>query len=347
MKYRLIVISMLLCMPIHAAKIVGLVAARNESLLIEQCLRSLACYADEIVVLDDCSTDNTVALVESLAEECRIKTIIKKVVWARDELADKNSLLYAGRALGGTHFIMLDADEMFVATAKNRNGWLRRYILTLKPGQVLRFPMINLWGGIERYRNDEHCHPFHDQWKQIPAAFCDDGVCSYDINTRMGPSGAIHVFRYPYSLIKYDPKNLLTADNTDLGILHFKCVNLPDLIIKKVWYMCFEYIHANTRARSQEDRERHAAQINKFYGEEFNSLLLDQSQIKLAKVKSVWLKYDFFTKFNSAYYHNIHQERLDEIKGWFKEYGIDYFKPLAIWQVEYVKQLEKELVSCV
>ncbi|MFI5333337.1 MAG: glycosyltransferase [Candidatus Babeliales bacterium] len=346
MKYTGIFLSLFLCMPLHAAKIVGLVAARNEALLIEQCVRALACYADEIVVLDDCSTDTTVSIVEGLAEECRIKTIIKKEVWARDELADKNRLLSAGRALGGTHFIMIDADEMFVATAKNRN-WLRRYILSLKPGQVLRFPMINVWDGIEKYRNDEQCHPFHDQWKSIPAVFCDDGVCSYDDNTRMGPSGAIHVFRYPYSLIRHNQKNLINVTNVDLGILHFKCVNLPDLIIKKVWYMCFEYIHANTRAHTHEDRLQHAAQVNKFYGEEFSSLLLGPSDIKLAKIKPAWLKYDFFTKFNSAYYHTMHLERLSEIKAWFKEYGIEYFKPLAFWQVDYVKQLERELVTCV
>jgi glycosyltransferase involved in cell wall biosynthesis len=349
MKYTFTIISMLmmLCISVNAnpPKIVGLVAARNEALLIEQCLRSLACYADEIAVLDDCSTDNTVALVESLADECRVKTIIKKTVWARDELADKNSLLLAGRALGGTHFIMLDADEMFVATAKNRS-WLRRYILSLKPGQVLRFPMINVWGGIEQYRNDEHCHPFHDQWKSIPAVFCDDGVCSYNDNVRMGPSGVIHVFRYPLSLIRLDPKNLRDVTNVDLGILHFKCVNLPDLIIKKVWYMCLEYIHANTRAHSQEDRERNAGYVNNFYAGEFNSLLMDPSAIKLAKIKPAWLKYDFFTKFNSAYYHNMHQERLNEIKAWFIEYGLEYFKPLAIWHVDYIKQLEQELVAC-
>lgn len=335
-------IALLLSMHAHATKIVGLVAARNEALLIEQCIRALACYADEIVMLDDCSTDNTVAIVESLADECRVKTIIKKNSWARDELADKNRLLQAGRALGGTHFIVLDADEMFVATAQER-FWLRRYILSLKPGQVLGFPMINVWDGIEQYRDDEHCNPFDAQWKSIPAVFCDDGVCSYDVNTRMGPSGAIHVFRYPYSLIRLDPKNLLTATNLDIGILHFKCVNLPDLIVKKVWYMCFEYIHANTRARTQEDRENHAAQVNKFYREEFQSLLLDQSAMKLSHIKPAWIAYDFFKKFNSAYYHTMHQERISEIKGWFKEYGLDYFKPLAIWDIECVKQLVKEL----
>jgi hypothetical protein len=203
--------------------------------------------------------------------------------------------------------------------------------------------MINVWDGIEKYRNDEQCSPVHDQWKSIPAAFCDDGVCSYDINTRMGPSGAIHVFRYPYSLIKLNKKNLLTATSLDIGILHFKCVNVSDLIVKKVWYMCFEYMHANTRAHTQEDCERHADQVNKFYKGEFHSLLLDPSSIKCSKIKPAWINYDFFKKFNSAYYHTMHQERINEIRGWFKEYGVDYFKPLAIWDIEFVKQLVKEL----
>src|SRR5271163_1513199 len=69
-------------------KIVALLPARNEGPRIAFCLQALACYADAIVYLDDCSDDQTVAIVESLASECRVEKIIRKTQWHRDEPAD-------------------------------------------------------------------------------------------------------------------------------------------------------------------------------------------------------------------------------------------------------------------
>lgn len=69
------------CISLSAAKIVGLVAARNEQIMIAQCLQGLATICDAIVVLDDASDDNTRFIVESLAIECKIERIIKKDHW--------------------------------------------------------------------------------------------------------------------------------------------------------------------------------------------------------------------------------------------------------------------------
>ena len=66
-------------------RIVALVPARNEGPRIAFCLRALALYADAIVYLDDCSDDDTVATVESLAAACRVEKIIRKKEWLRDD----------------------------------------------------------------------------------------------------------------------------------------------------------------------------------------------------------------------------------------------------------------------
>lgn len=187
-------------------KIIGLMAVRNEAQIVANALRALALYTDAIVVLDDASQDDTVAVLKQLQAECKIATIIEKTVWYRDEPGDKNRLLQAGRALGGTHFIMIDADEVFTANLLE-NGLLRQKILALQPGDKLSVTWINLWRAPDQYRYD------FSVWSggEVDAAFCDDGVCFYD-------SAFIHTPRTPQNLAgtKYD----LVVDNQNFDLLN-------------------------------------------------------------------------------------------------------------------------------
>ena len=77
-------------------KIVGLVPARNESKIIGQCLRALALYTDAIVLLDDCSDDDTVQVVQSLQSEGSIERIIQQTKWRLDEPGDRRHGLSLG-----------------------------------------------------------------------------------------------------------------------------------------------------------------------------------------------------------------------------------------------------------
>ena len=169
-------------------KIVGLVPVRNEDRMIVPCLKALAMYTDAIVVLDDASEDGTVAAVQALQQECHIERIIEKKIWYRDEPGDRNLLLEAGREIGGTHFIVIDADEMFTANLLKDN-LLRNKILSLSPGEALNVTWINLWRSVDQYRYD------YSVWsgQQINVAFCDDGKCVYK-------SGFIHTSRSPNNL---------------------------------------------------------------------------------------------------------------------------------------------------
>ena len=102
-------------------KIVGLVPVRNEARRITFCLRALAIFTDSIIVLDDMSTDNTVVVVRGLSQECKIERIITKSAWDRNETADRNALLVNGREIGGTHFVVIDADEAFTGNLADGN----------------------------------------------------------------------------------------------------------------------------------------------------------------------------------------------------------------------------------
>src|SRR5438105_702150 len=111
-------LTLFLCLsPYHIGanapkKIIGLMPVKNEAYIVKQALIALSKITDGIIVLDDCSTDNTLQEVQSVKTSCTILEIIEKKEWYRDESGDKNKLLKAGRSHGGTHFIVVDADEI-------------------------------------------------------------------------------------------------------------------------------------------------------------------------------------------------------------------------------------------
>ena len=299
----LYVVSALLVTQSNCAKIVALLPARNERPLLEQCIRALAQYADAIVYLDDASTDESCALVESLADECRVEKIIKKKHWKRDEPGDRNLLLQAGRALGGTHFIVLDADELFTANCLG-NNFLRSQILALNPGDKLVLNWIALWRSVDRYRFDSSVW----SWNYKDFIFCDDGTCSYN-------SDFIHTSRTPGNLTG----SRKTISGYTYGVLHFQFVNWRNLLLKQAWYRCLEHI---------KNPQKSIPAINNLYAQSKN-----EDALFCAPSPDYWFSgYSFF---NAKAYEQPEQWREKELYEWFKKYGISYFKDLDIWDIDW------------
>ncbi|PKN03213.1 hypothetical protein CVU75_03410 [Candidatus Dependentiae bacterium HGW-Dependentiae-1] len=288
-------------------KIVGLVPVRNEEQYIDQCLRALALYTDAIVVLDDASTDNTVAIVESVAQECHIERIIKKQIWFRDEPGDRNKVLQAGREIGGTHFILLDADEMFTAPCL-KNNFLRNKILVMEPGERIIFSWICLWKNLSQFQ------VYEDKNKKTSLElkhfiFCDDGISEYH-------SEFIHTHRYPTTLCQ--GKEIGITPIETYGVLHFMAVNWRNMRIKQAWYRCLERIRVP---------EKSIELINRHYDfreSEQNRCCLHASQS--------WFAYPFF---KPAAYEAPEQWREKQILSWFSQYGKDFFADLDIWDIDW------------
>jgi len=302
MKVYKIFIFFLLFLPFRnlaqKPKIVGLVPMRNESLVIEQCLRCLSLYTDAIVVFDDASEDNTVEIVEALAEECNVERIIKKKVWKRDEASDKSLLLNAGREIGGTHFIFLDADEMFTANCL-KNNFLRKKILALQPGDSVRMPWIQLWGGTDTYRIDDGI-----TFKVF--IFCDEEACGIKNEKKK----FIHIKRVPENLSGKE-EHIKTH-----GVLHFQSINIKNMAIRESWYRCIE------RVRHSE-AEMPTEIINKRY-----KYMTNESGLQLETVPRSWYKgYDFF---DASAYEKLDLWKRDQIYKWFDEYGFEFFADLDL-----------------
>jgi glycosyltransferase involved in cell wall biosynthesis len=319
-------------------KIVALMPVRNEARTIEQILRAIACYSDSMVILDDASDDNTLEILHNLAGELTIEKIIEKKTWVRDEKADRQALLDAGRAVGGTHFIVLDADQMFSADCL-RNGWLRNRILCLEPGQVLCAPILNIWGSIDKYRDDPECNPYQKRWME-PVVVCDDGFSNYsDVAEMFGASGAIHIWRFPLSL-----KGLMYQNITDLdhGVLHFKSINLEDVFFKCIWYMFLELVYLNKKEGPNVNLITNSNYINDFYYTRYDggASAHDPNKARCSKVKPSWYAYPFF-RVDDFMKPDI--LRKADIKQWIKEYGISYFAYLDVWDKTYFKKFIHEI----
>jgi len=284
-------------------KIVGLVPGRNEASFLYQHLKALSMYVDAIVYLDDASDDNSVQLVESIAAECKVEKIIKKDRWIRDEPGDRNRMLWAGREIGGTHFVVLDADEMFTANCLDNNA-LRNAIIALEPGDQICMIWIQLWRGLNQYRFDDSVWT----WNYKHFIFCDDGACSY-------ASDFLHTSRTPRDL----KGNVKFMRGYDYGVLHFQFVNWRNLLVKQAWYRCLEHIRNPTKSIKD---------INELYAPS-----KDESNLRTAQSPVSWFaNYAFF---DPSIYQKPEGWKEREVLSWFTEHGKNFFEQLDIWDIEW------------
>jgi glycosyltransferase involved in cell wall biosynthesis len=284
-------------------KIVGLVPVRNERRVLPQYLRTLSLYTDAIVFLDDASEDDSVEVVESLAAECRVERILRNKTWHFDEPVTRNRLLEAGRSIGGTHFIVLDADELFTANCLE-GGFLRRTILDLKPGDVLEMNWIQLWRSTARYRFDQSVWT----WNMKDFVFCDDGQAGYE-------SDFIHCPRTPPSLAGARHR----IEGYDRGVMHFQFVHWRNLLVKQAWYRCLERIR---------QPQKPPAEINRVYAGS-----VDETGLGVRPSPASW--FAGYPSFDPSIYSQPDIAREQEVLGWFEKHGREYFRDLAIWDIDW------------
>ncbi len=289
-----------------SVKIIGLVPAHNEQNIITQCLQALSLYTDAIVYLDDASDDNSLEIVESLKESCNVVSIIRKTEWYRDEPGDRNKLLAEGRKLGGTHFIVLDADELFTANCLD-NQSLRQIITALNPGESLALNWIQLWRSTNYYRFDNSKWTWN--YKQI--IFADDRNCFYD-------SAFIHTPRIPKNL----KGRVFKLEGYDYGFMHFQFVNWENLLVKQAWYRCLERVRGPKKS---------CKDINQRYQPS-----VDEKNIHLEPAPAKWFEgYPFF---DAAVFNLPVAWREKQVLEWFEYYGKAYFSALDIWNIDWQKK---------
>jgi predicted O-methyltransferase YrrM len=238
---------------------------------------------------------------EALRQESKVVHIVKKRVWYRDEPNDRNRLLNAGRSLGGTHFIVIDADEVFTSNLI-QNSTFRNHLLSLVPGDALEVQWIQLWRGTQSYRDDSSV--WSNSYKAV--AFADNWSSFYS-------SEFIHTPRIPGGL----RGRLRRLPGPMYGLMHFQFVCWTNLLIKQAWYRCLERIRMPNK--SPEDINRRYAPSK------------DEHGIRLVPALREW--FSGYANFSHDCYQAPDSWRLEQVRAWFSQYGKEHFQALDIWDV--------------
>lgn len=218
----------------------------------------------------------------------------------------KRSYLYnLARDYSATHIVALDADEAFTNPFIENFG---NIITQLKPGFKFAMQWLAMWKTTNHYRND------YSVWSNNFKDFLihDDGKINYD-------GGWIHEPRLPVT------ENYIKVP-TELGaVFHYQFSCWDAFQIKQSWYRCLERV---------KNTHKDAGQINQTY-----RITLDDNNVNLTQIPENWRENIKEPNLDEIYNGSLW--RINDIKNWFDEYGVNHFKDLDIWHVNEIKNLIK------
>jgi glycosyltransferase involved in cell wall biosynthesis len=281
-------------------KIIALLPFKNEAWALPSYISSISKIADEIIALDDSSTDNSVGVLQNAgATLLTYDSTAEKVV---NMSARRQILLEAGRKAGGTHFIWLDADETFSADFIPH---AKEIITRLKPGQKLTMRWVNVWKNTTQYLDDKKS-PFGYIWKDFIVFDTPDISFSNQFLSEARTQG-------PYG----EP---LILNESDGVVLHWQFARWEITQFKQARYRCLELIEGI----------RSAKRINHTY-----SISLDNKNLTTIPLPETWTKDICKPEINNL---DINWY-LDDLKNLFSKHGIEFFEPLQIWHIKELHQL--------
>lgn len=140
-------------------KIVGGLLVKNEAdRWLVEFLNSFSQICDKIIILDDCSTDNTVDICKDYGE----MYLSQCSYWEHREWMQRKTLfgLCCSKAELNDWILILDADEIV-----NNASTIRKFILSLdKEFQGYALKLYDMWDN-EHYRNDQYWKAHKSFWQ--------------------------------------------------------------------------------------------------------------------------------------------------------------------------------------
>ena len=166
----------------ESVTVIGLMRVRNSERSIASSLQALSRFTHAIVMLDDSSEDGTVQQAQSMAEDCRVERLLLNTGGrSQDRYSDMQRLLEAGRAMGGTHFVVVHSDEMLTTSFVDGGSSLWWDVLTaLRIGDSLTLSWAHMWKSMRFVRTDWlGMGDAARSLRYVDVAFRDDGRCSF------------------------------------------------------------------------------------------------------------------------------------------------------------------------
>lgn len=145
-----------------------------------------------------------------------------------DEMNVRHDNFMVGRRMGGTHFAIIDADEVLTA---NCIPYMRSWIRGLAPGQILDLPLVPVWTDLEHIRDDDSV------WTRghLTTAFRDRPELYWRIN-----AGEYHHHaRPPKGAL---PNRMWPIEKYQGGGMHLQFANKRRLLAKHVLYRMVDHL---------------------------------------------------------------------------------------------------------
>ncbi len=287
-------------------KLIGLMHVRNEQWILRLSMPCAMHLVDELVILDHASTDQTPAIIEEMTNQYQGR--IHSAQWEGrhyNETAIRQRLLDIGRAKGGSHFFLIDADEVLSA---NLIEPVRSHIQALTPGMGLTLPWLAMWASLDRFRDDSSV------WSNNSKLFAfadaphlahralEDG---YDMHLQ-APRGLVKPYREP------------VADQSDGGVMHLQFANRRRLIAKHAWYKMSEMV----RFEGRESADAIDAKYNQ---------ALDETGLRTSLADPLWWQP-----------YNAERTQVDledapwheqEVLRFWRDHGESFFNGLELWDL--------------
>lgn len=193
---------------------IGLMRVKNEARWIARCVSSILPLCDQVLVMDDHSTDGTPDICAAL-DGVRVLTS-PFPAGDLNETRDKNWLLDQARPLDPDWILMIDGDEMFAPEAVEVIAEAAR-----QPAQAYAFQVLYLWDREDQVRMDGIYSHF---WRPSMFRFGEFRFQSTNAN------GGFHCGNAPIGLQRV-AQRLHGAP-----LLHFGYMHQADRLRKFDWY---------------------------------------------------------------------------------------------------------------
>jgi hypothetical protein len=183
-----------------------------------------------VLTLDRC-TDRSAEIAARVSKETEDGRIMFHIPENRgekwDEMDMRQENFDVGRSMGGSHFAIIDADEIITL---NLVPVVRKWLRHLAPGQILDLPMIPVWGpGV--YRDDDSV------WTRahLTTAFRDNPNLCW----KAAADGYHHHARPPRGASE---NRMRPIEKGQGGVMHMQFANRRRLLAKHVLYRMVDHL---------------------------------------------------------------------------------------------------------
>ena len=293
-------------------KVIGILPFKNEERFLPTYLSNVQPVCDEIIAIDDHSTDNSRQIMEDAGVIVKGYDDTEKLKGGWTCGLIRQHLFNYAREAGGTHFVCLDADETFTS---NFVPIARDIMSQLEPGEKVHMQWLALWKSYTAYRDDYTL--WSRNFKDFIVADHPDLDYSYGYmceGRTIGPN---------------NDNTLRTLEVEHGAVLHYQFACFNNFLLKQAWCQVGELVQQGPSA---------LASINAKY-----SICYQDDNVGMRTMPNEWIvgipeppvpNFDPEWKEENFLRENL----LPDIYRHFDEYGVEYFRGLNIWQIPQLRE---------